>query len=67
MRIIFSIIAALAAIFASAQTDTTKMEIVRPVVSAYWKQVRHTSRTLTSRRLNTQDFPLLSATKDVRL
>lgn len=35
MRIIFSIIAALAAIFASAQTDTTKMEIVRPVVSAY--------------------------------
>ena len=35
MRIFFSIIAALAAIFASAQTDTTKMEIVRPVVSAY--------------------------------
>lgn len=35
MRFFFSIIAALAAIYTSAQTDTTKMEIVRPVVSAY--------------------------------
>ena len=39
MRIFFSIIAALAAIFASAQTDTAKVEIVRPVASAYTLEV----------------------------